>query len=328
MSKLSVVIPIYNVEAFLVKCIESVLYPELPDYEIILVNDGSTDSSPVIAQSYAERYPELITLISTPNGGLGHARNVGIEAAKGEYLLFVDSDDYLTENAVPEMMETLEGGHDMVIFDMLTVNENDDTLQEMRGCSQLGELTLESCPLLINSPPNACNKIFRRSLFVDNNIYFPDRAWYEDVPTIPRLYLHTGSILSVRKSWYRYFVRSGSITNSHNEKRILEMIQGVDTTVNYYKSMGKYEQYETELVYLAFYNQFLTVCTRAAQINKNSPVIDELRNTFLASYPDFEKNEKVRAIPFKWKLLSKLICLRLYGAVAWIMKINNLVKRK
>lgn len=328
MPKLSIVIPIYNVEAYLERCIDSVLYPSLEDYEIILINDGSTDNSPAIAQSFAEKYPELVTLISTPNGGLGHARNVGIDAANGEYILFVDSDDHLVDNAVPEMMEQLKCGKDIILFDVLYVNENDELLHSTHGCAQVGELTLETCPSLINSLQNAWNKLCRRSIYIDNNIRFPDRLWYEDIPTMLKLYLLTDSILSVHKAWYCYLMRSGSITNSKNEKRNLEIISAVDTLIDFYKEHGKFEQYKTQLVYLSYYNQFLTACTRVAQLNPHSPVIDELRNDFLAKYPDFEKNELVRAMPFKWKLLSKLICLRQYGLVAGIMKINNRVKGK
>ena len=96
MPKLTVMIPVYNVENYLKKCLDSVIYPELGDYEIVLVNDGSTDKSGEICDEYAQRFPALIRVITTPNGGLGKARDVGIDAARGEYILFLDSDDYLS----------------------------------------------------------------------------------------------------------------------------------------------------------------------------------------------------------------------------------------
>ena len=99
MPKLSVIIPVYNVENYLGKCLGSVIYPELEDYEIILVNDGSTDASGSICAEYAARFPALVRVITTENGGLGRARDVGIDAAAGEYLLFLDSDDYLSPDA-------------------------------------------------------------------------------------------------------------------------------------------------------------------------------------------------------------------------------------
>ncbi len=97
MPKLTVMIPVYNVENYLKKCLDSVIYPELGDYEIVLVNDGSTDKSGEICDEYAQRFPALIRVITTPERRAGQkARDVGIDAARGEYILFLDSDDYLS----------------------------------------------------------------------------------------------------------------------------------------------------------------------------------------------------------------------------------------
>ena len=106
--KLSIVIPIYNVRNYLSACVESVLLPDRSDYEIILVNDGSTDDSGVIAAEYASRFPDTVRLITTENGGLGAARNVGLEAAAGDFVFFLDSDDRLAEEALPEILAELE----------------------------------------------------------------------------------------------------------------------------------------------------------------------------------------------------------------------------
>ena len=114
--KLSIVIPIYNTRDYLRACLDSVIIPELQDYEIILVNDGSTDDSGLIAAEYAGRYPERIRLIATENGGLGAARNIGLENARGEFLFFLDSDDRLCEGALPEMMAELTPQRDMISF--------------------------------------------------------------------------------------------------------------------------------------------------------------------------------------------------------------------
>ena len=105
MIKLSIVIPVYNVEKYLAKCLDSVIYPALDGYEVIVVNDGSTDGSGAIAAEYAAHYPGLLRLIEQENGGLGAARNTGLEAAEGEFVFFLDSDDSLREKAVPEMLE-------------------------------------------------------------------------------------------------------------------------------------------------------------------------------------------------------------------------------
>ena len=105
--KLSIIVPVYNVEKFLNKCLDSLIGQTMEDYEIILVDDGSKDASGRICDDYAERYPELVRVMHIDNGGQGRARNFGIDTAKGEYLGFVDSDDYLEPNVYGYMLEVL-----------------------------------------------------------------------------------------------------------------------------------------------------------------------------------------------------------------------------
>lgn len=130
MLKLSIIVPVYNVEKYLPKCIDSLICGD-GGYEIILINDGSTDGSPDILADYAARYPALIRIITTPNGGLGHARNTGIDAAMGGYLLFVDSDDYLSPDALGSILAALDDSFDICIFDILSVNESGKVLKKI-----------------------------------------------------------------------------------------------------------------------------------------------------------------------------------------------------
>ena len=108
MTKLSIVIPVYNVEKYLAQCLDSVIVPGLEGYEVIVVNDGSTDGSGAIAADYAGRYPGLIRLIEQENGGLGAARNTGLEAARGEFVCFLDSDDWWEDTFLEEMVAAAE----------------------------------------------------------------------------------------------------------------------------------------------------------------------------------------------------------------------------
>ena len=153
MLKLSIVIPVYNVEKYLSKCLDSVIYPQLDGYEVIVVNDGSTDSSLTVAEKYLDRYPELIRIISTENGGLGAARNVGIDAANGEFLLFLDSDDRLSDGALPEIMEKLNEDFDICIFGILSVTEDGIVLDDVRSCGREGTLSFPAgCGMRICVP--------------------------------------------------------------------------------------------------------------------------------------------------------------------------------
>ena len=131
--KLSIIVPVYNTRDYLAACLDSVLLPGAEDYEIIVVNDGSTDDSGEICAEYERRYPDLIRVITTENSGLGAARNVGLEAARGDYLLFLDSDDSLEKGALSEILAAIDGGFDIGIFDLRQVNPSGETVEVIDG---------------------------------------------------------------------------------------------------------------------------------------------------------------------------------------------------
>ena len=328
MPKLSVIIPVYNVESYLGKCLDSVIYPELEDYEIILVNDGSTDSSGSICAEYAARFSALVRVITTENGGLGRARDVGIDAAAGKYLLFLDSDDYLSPNAVPEMMARLDRGFDMCFFDIRSVNEDGRLLKYMHGCAIEGEFTLESYPELLFEMPSAWNKIYRRTLFTENGIYYPGRVWYEDMYVTPLLYTKAEKMFSVHRPWHNYLQRAGSITNNKNTQRNLEIIPAVESMLDAYRGAGLFEKYRAQLEYAAFYNQVLTSCTRVNLADWHSDVQDKLYADFLYKFPDYRENRYVREMCAKYKLIHFFIRHRLRLCLHAVMSANNVIKGK
>lgn len=326
--KLSIIIPVYNVEKYLEKCLNSVIYPGLGNYEIIIVNDGSSDSSPSIAESYAEKYPSLIRIVNKENGGLGSARNAGLEIARGEYVQFLDSDDYLSENAVPEMLEAAAQDFDIVIFDYVSVNELGREFDYCRGCEKDGSFSLDEYPQLLFDSPSACNKLIRRRLFSNNSIVFPDRIWFEDLCTIPKLYPHARRISAVPKAWYKYLRRPGSITNTASAGRNSEMLQVCSSVLDYYRSLGQYEKYSAELEYMCAYNELLTSSTRVNLADRRSPVQDELVKWFKEHFPDYQENKYVKAMPGKYRLLIRLIMNRKRVSLNLIMRLNNFVKKK
>lgn len=325
--RLSVVIPVYNVEKYLRRCIESVILPGRTDYEIIIVNDGSTDSSPAIAREYAEKYPALIRLISTPNGGLGHARNTGLDAAAGDYVLFLDSDDRLSPGALDELLAITDGSFDILIFDHVSVTEDDKALKINHGCDRAGEFSLTEYPELLLQPPNACVKLFRRSLFGDD-IRFPGRMWFEDLYTIPKLYLRAARIRYLPKVWYEYLMRAGSITNSASIGRNAEIITAVNEVIGYYKANGQYERYALQIEYMAIYHELITSTTRVNLIDPNCDLQDKLLDDYTAKFPNYRQNPYVQRMPKKLKLLLWLIERRQRKAINLIMRLNNKVKGK
>ena len=328
MVKFSLVVPVYNVEKYLAKCLDSVVYPGLSEYEIIIVNDGSTDSSPELCREYAEKFPELIKVITTENGGLGAARDVGIDAARGKYIAFLDSDDYLSPNAVPEMLETLDQDFDILFFDSRSVNEAGRLLKYIQGCSREGEFTLESFPELLFEMPSAWNKIYRRSLFTENRIYYPGRVWYEDMYVTFRLYTHSKKLLSVHRPWHNYLQRSGSITNNKNTERNLEIIPAVNAMLDAFRAAGLYDRYSSPLEFAAFHHEVITSIVRVNLADRKSNVQKKLFEDYKQKFPDYLQNPYIKKMSGKYKLIH--FCIRTGNTLLLniIMKANNRIKGK
>ena len=301
---LSIVIPVYNTEKYLKKCLDSVVDTEA---EIICVNDGSTDSSLSILEEYADK----VTVITQENGGLGAARNTGIKAANGEYIAFLDSDDYYCEGAVSEMIEELKTPVDILFFDFVQINEAGEQVGYMQG-------RRNSNPLL--DYPSATNKIFRRSLFTENGIYFPPRVWFEDLRTIPKLYKDAG-MRYVPRGWYMYLQQSGSITHT-NPERNLEIIDACEEIISYFGEITP------EIEYMCLYNEVITSIDRVNLIDRKSEVQDKLLDWYLEKFPNYAENPYFKAMPVKLKAIFSLIITRNWRMLNSLLKANNLIKGK
>ncbi len=324
--KLSIIIPVYNTEKYVAGCLDSVIDPSLSDYEIIVVNDGSTDQSAVVLQRYSDRFPGLVRVVQTENGGLGHARNIGISLASGSYLLFVDSDDRLAEHAVSEMLSCLDSGFDVLIFDFCRVFENGKTPQRVRGYENPGIYNLASEPALLFSPVNAWNKIWKKDLFLDNSIAFPDRLWFEDLATTPNLLLKADTIRVVSNLWYLYLQRQGSITNSTRIARNQEIVFSLESVISFYNNHQAFEEYHLYLEYLAFYHEFLTAIVRVNKTDPGSDLQILLRDHFLSTFPDCRQNPFIRKLPAKYRLLKRLIENNRWTLLHAIMSANNVIR--
>ena len=158
MKQLSIIVPIYNTEKYLRKCVDSLLEQDLDDYEILLINDSSPDSSIDIMKEYEEKFPNIIRIFSKENGGLGDTRNFGIPYAKGKYVTFVDSDDYIKENSLNRLCTKMDNEDlDILVYDFVKEYDNVDFIHE-----QAMEIIDDKHYVL--STQNACNKIDRKSV--------------------------------------------------------------------------------------------------------------------------------------------------------------------
>lgn len=249
MPEISVVVPVYNVRDYLRKNIESILAQTFTDYELILVNDGSRDDSLSILREY-EQKDARITVIDKPNGGLSDARNAGMAIASGKYIQFIDSDDFVEPQLLEKCWRKLEEtGADMVIFDIYQYFLATGKKEVIANTyDENGIYSIRTNPELIVSIQNAAwNKMYRLSLFRDNDIIYPWGCYYEDLGTTYRLLARSDKVAFINEPLYDYLQdRPGNITHQFNFS-VYHVLDMVKLTLDDYKNLGIYETYYEEL---------------------------------------------------------------------------------
>ena len=223
---LTVVIPVYNVEKYLNRCLKSILVQEWKNYDIILVDDGSTDRSPQICDDYVKAY-DFISVIHKENGGLSEARNTGLSQAKGEYVYFPDSDDWLEPDTFIALAEALESQKfDIISFNREFVKGEEDVIVSDSVETQVFDGKDAFVQMLKHSYITgfANDKVYRKSLFTDHNIQFPIGKYYEDLGTNYKLFLSAKRVYATNQKYYHYLIDNpDSITQSWNEKKFIDM---------------------------------------------------------------------------------------------------------
>ena len=247
--KASIIIPVYNVEEYLEKCLDSAISQTLQDIEIIVVNDESTDNSLNIIRTYAKKDSRIV-VIDQKNRGLGGARNSGIEAARGEYLFFLDSDDYIA----PETLETLyhhakEHDLDMVIFNYTKVDEEGRPIITTDfGNAILSKDEAFRKILSLKTSPMACNKLYKKYLFADFNIRYPEKFLHEDINIAYKLGWHAEKVGFIDKSFYYWLTRTGSITQKFTFDHINDVISSLLQMKQFLQEHNAFDTYKTEYI--------------------------------------------------------------------------------
>lgn len=231
---LSIIVPVYNVEKYLRKCIESILNQSFTNFELILVNDGSTDSSKEICEEYLQKDSRII-LLNKENGGLSSARNLGLSKATGKYVALVDSDDWIDIHMYQSMVTSLENTNaDIVVCGHKVVNI-DGSIDEINTTKEsILYSELEATKLILKDEKIfsfAWDKVYRRELF--ENITYPVGRIYEDTATTYKLFHKAKSILHLNKAYYYYIRRNDSLCHI-NDKEILR---------RQHNFLGFYERY-------------------------------------------------------------------------------------
>lgn len=226
----SVVIPVYKVEKYLRRCVDSVLSQTYSNIEVILVDDGSPDICGDICEQYAES-DRRVKVIHRQNGGLSAARNTGIDASKGNFLFFIDSDDAVAGDSIEYFMSTIQKDHsDIAIGSFQLVDErmalhpiSSKEKHDEKSIIMNSEQVLTDSLYELNSTFHAWGKLYKKELF--NDVRYPEGELYEDVGTTYKLYLQAAKISVCLDKKYYYTVRKGSITHSHFQPKMMDSIK-------------------------------------------------------------------------------------------------------
>lgn len=211
--KLSIIVPVYKAEKYLHQCLDSLLAQNIADYEIILINDGSPDGSGEIMEQYRLKYPDIIKSCTVENGGQGRARNIGLSMAKGEYIGFVDSDDYIEPYMYQHLIDKAEAEKaDIVVCNFCRAY--DDGRRE--DCVSWNDREL------LLSAGSCCDKLFRRELIRD--IRFPEGVWYEDFCFSAKLTMLAQKVVNIDEVLYIYRCGQQSTMTNQNSLKNLDMI--------------------------------------------------------------------------------------------------------
>ena len=298
--KLSIIVPVYNVLPYIHQCLDSLVGQTMEDYEIILIDDGSTDGTAQVLAEYAARYPEKIILRRVDNGGQGRARNIAIDMARGDYLGFIDSDDWID----PAMYEKLwkraeETGADVVVCDFLA-KYSDGREELLPACIQEHWLA---------SAGSACNKIFRRTLVGDTR--FAVGLWYEDFYFSAMMLLLSRHTEFIGEPLYIYRRGQQSTMKNNNSAKNLDMLTIMDMLADYMLPHGFRAEFEFFLVN----HVLLDSVNRVAR--QDTPDKREVLNQLVAyvrkHIPDLSRCESYRRESRNRRLIMRLNYMGLYS---------------
>lgn len=226
---ISIVVPIHNTEKYLEKCLSSIQRQVFTDFEVICVDDCSTDMSASIVQSYCDRDSRFKLIRHEKNLGAGGARNTGIRNCRAEFIASVDGDDYFSEEALQIAWdEMVKGNFDVVVFGYSKVDVQGNILSTHLPKPRELNLEIETRDIFNISDPNFWNKLWRKSLIIDNDIFFPDWVFFQDFATIPRIYLFAKKIKILDKSLCFYLKRNDSTTLTNSPKHMIDYLKVFD----------------------------------------------------------------------------------------------------
>lgn len=311
---INVIIPVYNTEKYIVKCLNSLLNQTFTDWHAVVVNDGSSDNSGNICREYSEKYSEKFTLYNTEHEGPGYARNYGIDncPSKAKYLYFCDSDDYLETTALEKLFIAAESaGADMAVCGYAVRRGN---LSEYFTYKDTVTGKEEICRSILESDSIGSyvwNKLFSARLF--DTVRFPEKRFYEDVMTTYKTVLQCEKIAVISEPLYNYVRRNGSIVTTCDLDFLKDLIKAIDgrneAIIESLPELAKHDNVSKLEINIYVWNQ---ICKRRDLFKL--PECQEILKSIKNDYKIYNKLDKKR------RLMANLIrfCPRLYALMIYL----------
>ena len=321
--KLSIIVPVYGVEKYIDKCLNSLVKQSLKEIEIIVVNDGTKDNSQKIIDKYVKKYPDKIKSYIKENGGQGSARNYGLKKATGEYIGYVDSDDFVEKDMYKKLYDKAkENNYDIVVCGNYNVSE-DYQNKNIDAFINNYNTDLEN---IFFGKMAVWNKIYKRDILIKNKLEFKEKVWYEDLAFTLKAIMNSNTFAFIDEPLYDYLIREGSTMNNSNVQRNLEILDAFDDILSYIKH-NKKEEYFDKVEFLAIDHIYISAIVRILKANADNKIKKETVNELICymnkNFPNYKNNKYINTLSRNRKIIYKLINLKMYNLVNLIFKIKK-----
>lgn len=283
MIKLSIIIPVYNAEKTLKRCLESVLNQKDDEIEIVVINDGSKDSSDKIIQEYKEKNPQIISYYKKRNTGVADTRNYGIQKAKGKYIMFLDADDYIDLHLYNLVKQYMQKDIELIKFKLQRVDNTGKVLEKVNGPIFENKTGVEGFELLYASDvllDSPCVYIAKKDLFIQNKLLFKVGTEHEDFGLIPFVIVLSKTMISIDYYGYQYVQSSGSITRNVDYNKTIK--KAYDALKQYDEALNKIEKYKinnkTAEQIRIYYTNAILLKTETLEKKDQKQYIKEIKN--------------------------------------------------
>lgn len=298
--KFSIIVPVYNVEEYIIKCLESINNQTYDNYEVIIVNDGSPDNSETLIKKYIKNKKKFI-YYKKENGGLSDARNFGVQHVNGNYMLFVDSDDYISEDLLFKLNEILsKKKYEMVKFNFVDVFGNGER-KHLEPIKESKEIILEEL-VRFDYFEAACGYCYNTEFYKNNKFEFEKKRYHEDFGLVPMILLKSQSIYYLNHYAYYYLKREGSIINdqSKQEKKAEDVYYFSTTNIDIIKRNKEMDEEKKSTIINFYANGAINVLRKL--INKQK---------YRQKLKDYKMYKNLAQNTLKRKI-KKLICMISY----------------